>query len=217
MKRKTIVRRKPAAKRYAKAIVPRNIKPRTTFQRFNRTFRFDITNPTAANPFFPGTSTLQMQLNSLPGFTDFTNLFNYYRISFVKWQFKLDISPDAQAAASSQYPTLYLQNYFTDQINWSSLNQVEETQKKRMITLKPGRYLNHTIRPCTANLQSLYPLDASNPTGVANYSAPMWKRWLPTTQPGIDYYGTRFMLRDFPAAQTLQVIAKVYVHCKDPK
>jgi len=218
MKRKTIVRRKPAAKRYAKSIVPRNIKPKTTMQRFHRTLRLDYTNGAGANPWFPtGTSTLQMQLNSVPGYTDFTNLFNYYRISFIKYQFRLTLAPEAQTATNALYPQIYLQNYFTDQINWTTLAQADEVTKKRVVTLKPGRYVKHTIRPCTANLQSLYPLDASNPTGVANYSTPVWKRWLPTTQAGIDSYGTRILVKDMPTTQTLEVLCTIYVHCKDPK
>ena len=78
--------------------------------------------------YAPYQSAFVTQLSFLPGVSDFTNLYDQYKISFVKFMFYLEIDPSAQAAGTARFPKLY---YARDQDD-SNIESMEAMRKVRM-------------------------------------------------------------------------------------
>lgn len=174
---------------------------------FTRMVQFTLTGA-VANPAY-GVATFA--LNALPNYAEFTSLFDRYRINFVKLFWQLNVAPEAQAAASSQYPRLYTFNDFTDVTTPTSMDEFRERQKTKMQMLSPRRPVITTCRPAVE-------MEAYKTLGGVAVNAPKWKVWLPQESPDVQHLGTKYAIENFTNTNyTITLTAKYYLSCKNVK
>jgi len=96
-------------------------------------------------------------LNDVVGDTDFTNLFDQYKIGRVTFKFRLVTNPDASNTqnttastnAANVFPLLYLYPDHDDVIAPASVNEVRERASVKCSVLKPNSFVKYSIRPTT--------------------------------------------------------------------
>jgi len=197
--------KKPMAKRGRKMQIQRFRRPLQPLHQFTREVQYSLTNGAATNPFF---FVMLYSLNELPNYTEFTDLFDQYRIQFVKVSFRLEQDPSAQSAAASVYPTLTTFNDFNDVTTPTSVNEFRERISKKITTLHPGKEVVRTIRPAITDELLKVP-------GGAAVTAPKWKMWLPTASPDIQYIGMKWLIENWTNTNyTITCRAKYYCQFK---
>lgn len=161
---------------------------------------------------------LAFQLLDLPGLTDFSALFDTYKITGVMLQFKLMDNPDSSGnindvggfQKNNFFPTIwYVQD--DDDNNNMTLPQIKEFERVKHRVLYPNRETNIMLRPSV--LQQLY--RSSTTTG---YGTGKRNQWLDMAQTDIPHYGFKCVI-DFegltPAGTfKIKVNAKYYFSCK---
>lgn len=160
----------------------------------------------------PQYGSLSFNLNQVPNVSEFTSLFDNYRISFVKLMFRLRTSPDAQLANNSAYPQMFIQRDYDDNTVPTSVNSVRESGRCILRTIRPDRYTVVKIRPATQNL-------VFNDTGSNTVFVPKWKQWLDMSYPGVPYYGIKYAVDTFSANTNniIEIQAVYYFQCKDTR
>lgn len=143
-------------------------------------------------------------LSALPNYTDFTNLFSEYRISFVK--LKISLRNELAGASTDVIPRIFLVRDYCNNTHPTSLDDLREYSgliTKKLSYTKPQIF---TIRPATTILQ-----------GDGTTKVPVWRQWLPTTSPACNYFGFRLGFDPIPTGQTIDFEWTVYVHCRKSK
>lgn len=208
--------RKPARKYMRKTRVPRGIRQRQLVHRFTRDINYTLSNPGPTDPFF---GQYQFDLTQLQNTSDFTNLFEFYRISFVKLFFRLETDVSAQAATSARYPLLTSYNDFDDVIAPTTIQQFNERMNKKATFLVPGRAVVRTVRP--AILQEI----ARTPNGITVVK-PLWKQWLPCTYvtaaapttpvvSDVQHLGMKYVIQHWTTTNyVVSVQVRYYIQCK---
>lgn len=204
--RKMQRRRRPAPmRRRRKVAVPRAITAkRQPIHAFTRQVQFSFTGA-VANPAY---GVLTYGLNALPNYTELTALFDQYRITFIKHIWQLNLSPEAQAAASSQYPRLYTFNDFTDTTTPTTLDEFRERQRTKIRMLHPAKPVVTTVRPAVST-------EIFKALGGVAVNAPKWKLWLPCESADINHIGTKYALENFTNTNyTITLTMKYYIQTK---
>lgn len=171
---------------------------------FTRMVQFNFTGA-VANPAY---GVLTYGLNALPNYTEFTSLFDQYRITFVKHIWQLNLAPEAQAAGSAQYPRLYTFNDFTDTTTPTTLDEFRERQRTKIRMLHPARPVVTTVRPAVS-------AEVFKSLGGVAVNAPKWKVWFPQESPDVNHIGTKYALENFTNTNyTITLTMKYYIQCK---
>lgn len=127
---------------------------------------------------------LNIKLSNLPNYTEFTNLFDLYRICAVKinWVFSANTN-DVTATPTVGLPTLFSVIDTNDDVNLSGLNAYLEYETCRMQRMdKP---VKRYIKPKTAT--ALY--QGGFFTG---YGSQVKNPWVDTTSYDTNYYGLKW-------------------------
>lgn len=154
------------------------------------TSNFQITLP--ANSSFSNGSIL-FQLDQLVNHTEFTALFDQYKITKVVMYFKLhtnpymiyatQYTPGTLAAAPVTFPTLWLHNDKDDSTAMAR-SEFQERQKTFRRVLEPNKIIKWTCRPTI--LAQLYRTAAT--TGYA----PKYGQFIDCAQPNVPHYCTKW-------------------------
>lgn len=145
-------------------------------------------------PAAAGASELQFAvafaINDVPNRTEFTALFDQYKIMMVRFQIKLINVPEVIDAPGSTtlvnyanfYPTIW---YYQDKDDMSpvSLAQIKECGRVRHTVLRPNKELNIWCRPSPV----LQVYESATTAGYATSKA----RWLDLAHPQIPHYGLK--------------------------
>lgn len=131
--------------------------------------------------------TYQFSLNSVTASTDFTNLFDMYKITFVQVKFFLVIDPSAQAAAVARYPRMWWTRDYDD-ANTLSINQIRERSKCGTALLTPAKPITINVRPAIATEVFR--------TALSSGYAPKWRQWIDCDQPDVSHYGLKIAIDD---------------------
>lgn len=157
-------------------------------------------------------------LDDLPNRAEFSNLFDSYMITGVKFQIKLVDNPDSnsstngitQSMQNNWYPTIW---YVADDDdhNAMTLAQIKEFQGVRHRVLKPNQELNVFIRPKT--LTQLY-----RSSLTSGYATSKSRSWIDMAQPDVPYYALKFVV-DFEGLTPVQsfrfkINARYFFKCK---
>lgn len=181
--RKTAVRRKKArmtsTSRTSKSAITRQV------HRFVRGVAMQTISGNAA--FAPFQSVLGATLDACLNHTEFTNLYDQFRIDWVKAQFYLRIDPSAQVAASASYPRIYWFRDYDDQ-GLASLNDVRENSKGKRAILHPNRPVTIWFKPNV--LSEIYR------TAVTTGYSPKFSQWIDCSVPNLVHYGIKYAIDD---------------------
>jgi len=219
-KRKTTYKRRAGA--FKKSAIGRSLSVHA-FTRQSSAFQISLAAGTSYN-----SGSILFQLDNLVNYTEFTALFDQYKITKVDIMFKLHTNPymiyatqytaGTLAAAPVSFPTLWLINDKDDSTALARSEFQERGRASRRV-LQPNRILKWTVRPTI--LTQLY-----RTAGTTGY-APKYGQYIDCAQPNVPHYCTKWGL-DYdgytlpataagPYGQDLQVGVEMRYHfvCKD--
>lgn len=160
--------------------------------------------------YAPYVDSLSFNLNAVINPSDFTSLYDQYRINYVVVKFHLRIDPSAQAAGSASYPRLYYYRDLDDTTAPSNLNEMRENQRCRMKVLNPQRCVTIKIRPNVLGM--LY-----STVGVTQYT-PKFKQWLDCSTSTTIHYGIKYAIDDLTNTNYKVDIEKwYYISCRNSR
>lgn len=137
--------------------------------------------------YAPYQSVLGATLDNALNYTEFTNLYDQFRINWVKAQFYLRIDPSAQTAANASFPRLYWFRDYDDQ-GLASLNDVRENARGKRAILHPNRPVTITFKPNV--LSEIYR------TAVTTGYSPKFSQWIDVAVPNLVHYGIKYCIDD---------------------
>lgn len=143
---------------------------------------------------------LAISLNSFTANSDFTSLFEQYRIAQLTFKF----IPQVAFVSSTPVPPLYT---WIDQDDDSAPTSLDEGMQKETLRVSPpGQYLERNFIPQL----SQDGLVSTNPA-VSGYSAPSNNLWVDNVSNNVKYYGIKMWI---PQSATLNNVAAYNVVCE---
>lgn len=208
-------RRKPMSKRpvrkYRRRTAPKktrmaravNVKNDTYFFKrmaYKTTITGDVTRTAKGSMTF--------QLADLPGNADFTNLFDYYKITGVKLKFQLSLDPSAATYQNSLRPRMFYCVDNDDAANPFDTDELRQRGKTREWLLNPNKPLSIFLRPKYLNLVSYQTIQ--NGYQIAA------QKWLDLGIPAVPHYGLKYVIENLnnEIGQTVLVDATYYLAFK---
>lgn len=153
---------------------------------------------------------LSFQFNDMPASTEFTNLFDYYKLTGVKLRFALKLDPSAQTAANAQYPVMYSAIDYDDITAPFNADELRERQWCRQTFLRPNSYKTFYIKPRVT--RTIF-----NGANLANPGYETSRAgWLDMAYPAIPHYGFKWAIENLiaSAGQSIRVEATYYFAVK---
>lgn len=191
--------------------VPRFVRPssRTMVHSFKRM----VASPgtiVGSPAFLPYLNTFSYTLAGITNPSDFSNLYDQYRINYIVAKFWLKIDPSAQTAAGASYPKAYWYRDLDDTSLPTSLNEIRENATAKCVVMNPNRPVTIAFKPNTLN--TLYG------TALASTYQPVWGVWHDMSQTSTIYYGFKFAIDDLQNTN-YQVSTEVtyYLQCRQPR
>lgn len=156
--------------------------------------------------WLPYQGQISYQLSHLAQVSDFSNLFDQYRINKVVTKFWLRIDPGAQAAATASYPKIFYV-YDNDDTGLLSQNEMRERAGMRIRVLHPNRPVTCVSKP--AVLSEVYR------SAVATTYSPKWKQWIDMSTTDVPHYGLKFNIDDLTNTNyKVDVETIIYFSCR---
>ncbi len=170
-----------------------------------------ITPATAVNTY----GVVTWALNQLPGYTDFTTLFDLYKITSVDVQFFMSpisnhVVQTSTAGANTCIPMLYTVLDYDDSTPLASIDEALECET------------------CLVHRADEIPVRHVAPRmAVAAYSGAftsytnLGQQWIDCNSPGVIHYGLKYIFRcaNYLAGGTdigeVQIISRVHIQCKN--
>lgn len=150
------------------------------------------------------------RLDFMSNSSEFTNLFDQYRINFVVYKFYLRIDPSAQTAATASFPKLYWYRDYDDSNIPGSLNEIRENGRCKMAILHPNRAVTIAFKPNVLNLMYY--------SGVSNQFSPNFKAWIDVAKPDCQYYGIKAAIDNLTNTNYMvDIECKYYIQCKNTR
>lgn len=208
-KKKRMLRRRKYNKRgYRKIASKVNLKRQVHY--FSR--KAYLTTIVSANLNVPTLTSLSFKLNDIPSVADYTALFDQYKLSFVKLNFKLTVDPSAQTAVNAFYPTMYYCPDYDDITVPGSLNELREHGRCRQVVLRPNRYTTVKMKPAVLT-------EVLRNTGTTTLS-PKWRQWIDMAHPDTLHYGLKYAIDNqfnLNPNYALEVTAQYWFSCRDTR
>lgn len=142
---------------------------------------------TGSAGYLPYQSVLGATLDNVINHTEFTNLYDQFRINWVKAQFYLRIDPGAQSAAAASYPRLYWFRDYDDQ-SLVTVNDIRENSKGKRAILHPNRPVTIMFKPNV--LSEIYR------TAISTGYSPKFSQWIDCSVPNLVHYGIKYCIDD---------------------
>lgn len=142
--------------------------------------------------------------------TDFSALYDQYRINYVVAKFWLKIDPSAQTAATASFPKMYWVRDLDDSVIPGSLNEVRERPDCRIAVMNPNRPVVIKFKPNV--------LDLVYQSALASTYRPRFKSWCDMSNTNTPHYGVKFAIDDLTNTNyKVDFEIKLYFSCKQPK
>lgn len=147
---------------------------------------------------------MQFQLNALPNYTEFTNLFDCYRINAIK----VTLMPRANSAEAGTNQGLVKLFTVIDTDDATSPTNLQEVLQYENVKSSNSAYDHKRyLKPKIA--RSLYQAG-----GIAAYGESTG--WIDCSNPGVPHYGLKYVLQQLPAgAQSWDCKIKYYLSFKN--
>lgn len=210
-KKKRMLRRRKFVKRgYRKGAARVNLKNQVHY--FSRKVNLGSIVSVGLNT--PTLTSLSFKLNDVPNVSEFTALFDQFKLSYVKLMFKLNQDPSAQTAVNAFYPTMYHSVDHDDVSAPTSLNDMREHGRTRMTVLRPNRYSVVKIKPSV-----LFEVSRNSGAGTTTF-VPKWRQWVDMAHPDTIHYGLKYALDNtfnLNPNYSLEVQAQYWFQCRDTR
>lgn len=161
-------------------------------------------------PYVGSLSSGKIQLNNVINVSDFSNLYDQYRINYVVAKFWLKIDPSAQAAATASFPKMYWYRDYDDAAPPSSLNEIRENQKSRVAVMHPNRPVVIKFRP--NSLQLLWG------NAVTTQYKPAFKQWMDMQATTAQHFGIKYAIDDLTNLNyRVDIETTLYFQCRQAR
>lgn len=195
-----------AVRKYArKPFVPRNLRNQI------HSFRRNASAVTIAGnvAYAPYQAATNISLSQVVNSSDFTNLYDQFRINYVVVKLWLKIDPSAQAATVASFPKLY---WVRDENSSTVLSQNEMRERSdcKVVVMKPDRPAVMKFKPNVLSQNFLG-------TGFISYT-PKYDEWIDTSSAGTFYYGALWNFDDLTNTNYKVDIETIYyLQCKNTR
>lgn len=197
--RRRVMRRTAAVK---KSLYARRGEP---IYHFKRKCQLDAI--VGAAGFAPYLNGINYNFGMLPNSTEFSTLFDFYRINKIVVQYFLERDPGAQAAATSIIPKLYHVVDNDDNVIPSNLNELREHAKCKVTVMSPYRPVTIVWRPSTLQLTFR--------NAVNSTFTPRWKQWIDFANTDVPHYGLKVGIDDLTnTSYVVRVLGTFYFSCR---
>lgn len=167
-----------------------------------------IVGNVAYAPFVNSTGVTFSQLINV---TEFTSLYDQYRINYVVDRYWLKIDPSAQTAAAASFPKMYICRDLDDSSVPVNLNELRERNNCLVKVMHPNRPVVIKFKPNV--------LDSIYRSGVSDGSAtPRWKVWVDVALPDVSHFGYKYAIDDLTNTNYRVTIERtIYFSCKNAR
>lgn len=183
---------------YRRKIMRRPMTKRRPIHTFKRTIVAD------AISVAPGGATggLTWKLDDLDNYTEFTNLFDQYRLIAVKCEFRTGFTDNPITASTVFMPEMYSaidRNDATAPANVAEIVQYETLKRKRLTSPMKRYFRLNTLQELT-----------DSAVGVK------FNQWIDTATPDVEHYGLKYIIDPINGADTYSVIPTytLYFQCR---
>lgn len=147
-------------------------------------------------------------LDDIPGLSDFTSLFDYYRITGVKLRFTTLLDANSQAAGNSYFPKMYSCIDLDDNSAPLSSDDLRQRTNCRIRWLAPNRSYDIFLRP--KYLKNVYISGVSNGYEIGKQT------WLDLSNTNVPHYGLKYVFENLSSdlGQQVQCEATYYIQMK---
>lgn len=153
--------------------------------------------------------TLTFNLSQLDNYTEFTNLFQRFRICAVK----LKIIPYYTGNDANPTGTIYVMPNIHSVVDYDDsgtpANLAELLQYSNHKMTRGGKIHGRYIKPAVQT--------ATYETALTSAYSPKWKVWLSTDDFATPHYGFKYFIDQSSVALVYRVFVKFYIQCKDLK
>lgn len=159
----------------------------------------------------------------LANYTEFTNLYDQYKITRVVYHVQLINNPDAGNIVNSTtagnnssnwFPKLWYVRDYDDNTSMT-LDEMRQYSKSKCITLRPNQTYKIAVKP--AVLLQAYD------TAISSAYIPKWNQWVDAANSATPHYGIKFLVDTFnidpsdTAPFKVRFDVKYYFLCKTPR
>lgn len=208
-RKRPVFRRKRSYKRsLKKATAKVNLKQQVHY--FTRRVNLGSIVSTGLNQ--PTLTSFAFQFSNVPNVSEYTALFDQYKISYVKLMFKLNQDPSTQTSVNSFYPTMYYCVDHDDAVPPSSIDDLRQHGRTKMAVLRPYKYVVVKIKPSV--LLEMF-RSAGNTTVT-----PKWNQWVDMAHPDTYHYGLKYAFDNsfnLNPNYSVEVQAKFWFSCRDTR
>lgn len=146
-------------------------------------------------------------LEDVVNYTDFTNMYDAFKLTHVQLKFWLKFSPDANTPATAIYPRMWWVEDPDIDGAYTLIENFREDARCKTAQLRPGR-------PIVINLKPRVLLEAYS----GSFQPAQRAMWLRDTEYATPHGGLKVIFNDMSTTfQQVQVEAKFWISCKNPK
>ena len=182
-----------------KPVYSKKNNPYKAIHRFKRTYNFGVVSSAAATPVLTG---VNFSMNDMPGYTELTALFDYYKLTGVLYKmipYQQTVSNSVSTINNSfNAPIFYAVDYSDDAAPYSAEAVLE--------------YNDHKISTTYQGFSIYIP----NPK-FADATSAERGGWVATSNPSLNWYGLKWAIPPTQVVCQFYVVVTYYVSCKDPK
>jgi len=158
--------------------------------------------------YVPLSQATGFSLSTLAGVTDFTTLYNQYKVTHIQLRFHLRIDPSAQVAADASYPRLFYVPDHDDLTPASSIDDLRQSNKCKVRVLTPNREVIVNFKPSI--LQVLYQ------SAITSGYTPAYDKWISMLNTTLPFYGLKWAVDVFNNVNyRLDVEGIAWFQCKN--
>lgn len=137
------------------------------------------------NPYVNG---FNYKFSNLPNYTEFTALYDQFRINYVVTKWYLKIDPSAQTAATASFPRMYYCVDADDDAPPTNINELRNHGRTRMVIMNPNRPVTIKFRPSVL-------IQAYEGATTTAY-IPKWKQFVDCADFATPHYGLKVAIDD---------------------
>lgn len=188
--------------------ISRALTPARQVHRFTR--MYGQVNIAGNAAYFPYLNSSTFQLSDLPNATEFTSLFDQFKLTHVKMYVHLRKDPGAQSAANAIYPRMYVVRDFTDATTPATIDELRQYSTCQCKVLEPNKRVSFNIKP--ALLQAAYR------SAVSTAYSPVWNRWVDVAYADAPHYGIKYAIDDLTNTNySVWIEYKYWFSCRNTK
>lgn len=142
--------------------------------------------------------------------SEFTNLFDSYRIDYVVFKFYMTVTPDAQTGSTASYPRMWWHIDYDDAASPSNLDELKQDRRTRCAILDPKRPIVVKWKPSVLQLVFNTPVQST--------FAPKWKQFIDCAFNATPHYGIKYAIDNFTNPNyKMDIERTVYFTMKDSR